>query len=72
MATHTPHVCGGPVFGRLSPDVCARCAELSNGAPKRQWRNKRREYEQRVLNQIARHDFAACAVKHGACTCFDW
>ncbi len=38
VIAYTPHTCNngrGPMFGRLTPDRCERCAELSAGAPRR-------------------------------------
>jgi len=36
QAQRTPHTCGGPSFGRLTPG-CPRCDELAAGASPRTW-----------------------------------
>lgn len=60
------------VFGKLELG-CPRCEELATGAPVRQWHgaNRKRD-EQRTLEAIRNHDFAACAAKNIVCTHFDW
>ncbi len=71
LATITRHTCGGPQFGRLSPD-CARCRELSTGAPRRQWSSTKRTIENaRFLAALKAHD----CKKSGClpiCTFGDW
>lgn len=70
----TKHTCGGPVFGRLTPD-CPRCDELSAGVAPIEWRgSRRRSIDAQRAREIRAH-FASeyhRSGRCGVCTFGDW
>lgn len=77
---HTCRDGRGPVFGRLTPDTCPRCAQLAAGAAPReahpaiQAANRKREQEAADLAGQKRHyESGECAAKCGPMpTCYQW
>lgn len=68
----TKHTCGGPIFGRRAPlGQCARCDELTNGAPVVRWADRPARDSALRIDQIRKHDCARSRCGP-ICTAFDW
>ena len=69
-STTTKHTCGGPVFGKKTPD-CPRCDELLAGAEPVRWAMTRQQDDAQRAAEIRAHDctVSRCAV---VCTFGQW
>lgn len=72
----TQHTCGGPKFGRLTPD-CPRCDELAAGAqPRTSWRSRRQQTQETQQRAHQAHFAPNGPHARGACgpvcTFGDW